>query len=430
MKKYKQFIFEDYNFNPQTNEANFEYSLDGLVHFSEKITWNVESSKYDEEILDRALFALWIMAGISYYKTHLPNKIMIKKGALNHTQADFFNKTYLLGLAQFFYTNRLDWKGIINFEANSENTQEVKNLDGEGYISAIGGGKDSIVAAEILKKVGIKPKTWAVNQAERFTKLVDAMELEIDSVTRKLDPILMQLNANGAYNGHIPITAINGFIGVVMAILLGKKSIVWAIESSTDENNTLWRDLPVNHQYSKTYQFEKEISKYIRTNIAKDIEYFSILRPFTELRIAEIFCKNYFEKYKALFSSCNANFSFNNQDELKWCGKCPKCAFVFIIFSPFLQKANLLELFGGKDIFADEEMKPVIEELLGISGHKPLECVGEIAETRLAVQMAKQTGQYPELEQFVFPMVDYDYRKWAGSSIPQDLLSKLKQQID
>jgi 7-cyano-7-deazaguanine synthase in queuosine biosynthesis len=334
-----------------------------------------------------------------------------------------------LGLAQFFYTNQLDWYDSINFVPKTNEQYFAPPSNGEGAISALGGGKDSIVAAEILKEAKVDTDLWAVNQAERFENLANKMNLKILSVTRKIDPLLLELNGKDAYNGHVPITAINSFIGVVLAILTGKKSVIWAIESSADEINTSWKGLQVNHQYSKSYEFEKEMANYIKKNIAKDLEHYSILRPLTELRISEIFCKNYIDKYNGLFSSCNANFSLNNNDKLNWCGKCPKCAFVFIVFSPFIKKSNLLGLFNGRNIFADEDMKPIIEELLGISGHKPLECVGEIAETRLAINMAKDTGEYPELNQFDFPTVKYDYKKWSSNSIPKELLENIKSNI-
>ena len=430
MNKYSEFIFEKYSFDTNKNEVELHYSLDGELEFTETIRWEVSTKNCDEHILDEALFGLWIMCGISYFKTYLPKKITIKKSGLTKSQAKFFNKIYTHGLAQFFYTNQLEWEEAINFEATKEEVAETATAGGEGCISALGGGKDSIVAAELLKRLGMKPECWSVNQAERFLNLSKKIGTKTHKVTREIDPLLAKLNSEGAYNGHVPITAINSFIGIVLAILLNKKSIIWAIEGTAEEPNTKWKGLDVNHQYSKTLEFEKDMQDYIFQNIAKDIEHYSILRPLTELRIAEVFCNNYLNDYQGLFSSCNANFTIGNDSELRWCGKCPKCAFVFIIFSPFLKKTDLLNLFGGKDIFADEEMAPIIKELLGITGHKPLECVGEIAETRLAVQMAKQSGQYPELSQYNFPEVKYDYRKWLNNSVPKAIDTELKETLE
>ncbi len=430
MSKYSKFIFEDYIFDPKNNSAEFIYSFDGEVFFSEKIAWNIEQSDYNPKILDQALFALWIMAGISYFKAYLPREIILKKGELTKGQKEFFTKTYELGLAQFFYTNKLEWKNSINF-AYSEIENETKLATGNnGSFSAIGGGKDSIVAAEILKKMNIDFECWAINQAERFESISDVVGLRTVSVTRQIDPKLYELNSLDAYNGHVPITAINSFVGVVLAILSGRKSLVWAIESSADEPNTEWKGLSVNHQYSKSLEFENDIITYINKFIATDLEYYSILRPLSELRIAEIFCKNYFNSYRGKFSSCNANFTFGNKEDLKWCGKCPKCVFVFILFSPFLAKKDLLELFGGNDIYADPKLQGSIRELLGIDGHKPLECVGEIAEVRHAVQMAKDGGEYPAANNFEFERPNYDYKKWSTNNIPEPTHSKLKSLLE
>ena len=430
MKKYQAFIFEDYIFDSTTNKAVFRYSLDGELFFTETIAWQVEATDYSPQSLDSALFSLWIMAGISYYKAYLPKKIVISKGSLSKQQKLFFDKIYTNGLAQFFYTNSLDWKGQIDFPLSAAAKNTPIKSNGVGALVALGGGKDSIVAAELLKGVGIDFSCWVVNHGARFGAIADVLGADLVGVSRTIDPNLVRLNELDAYNGHVPITAIVGFIGVVLAILSGKKSLIWAIESSTDEPNLIWRGLPINHQYSKTSMFEKDMAEYIKSNIAQDIEYYSVLRPFSELRIAKIFCENYLDKYKAIFSSCNANFTVGNASKLGWCGKCPKCAFVFTVFSPFTSKIQLMELFGGKNLFADPELKGTFEQLLGIDGHKPLECVGEIAETRTSIAMSKKLGSYPELSSLKFDEPNYDYMSWRDSFMPKKLQEAIRQYLE
>lgn len=428
--RYGSFVFEDYSFDEAKQEASLRYSFDGQLKFEEKISWNVDSTNYNPAILERALFGLWLMSGVSYYKAYVPRSIIIKKGSLDKYQKEFFDQIYLNGLAQFFYTNQIDWKNLIDFPFDKAK-QKLDKLPshGSGSLVAIGGGKDSIVAAELMNCLGGEFDCWSVNQAERFEPIASKLGQNILNVKRSIDPKLIEINAKDAYNGHVPVTAINYFIGVVLGVLTGRQSLVWAIESSTDEPNTTLQGLEVNHQYSKTSFFEERMQHYIGNYIATDIECFSILRPLSELRIAEIFCNNYLEKYQGLYSSCNANFSIGNNRALNWCGKCPKCAFIFTIFSPFLKKEKLLELFGGKDIFADPDMKGTLEELLGIDGHKPLECVGEIAEVRAAVDMARRSGRYPELAQFDFELKDFDYKSWGPNSIPASIESKLQEII-
>lgn len=428
--KYSAFIFEDYSFDKSRNTIIMNYSFDGQLHFEERITWQVDATNYNEDVLERVLYSLWLMCGISYYKAYVPPKIIIKKGSISKAQKDFFDETYIQGLAQFFYTNSIDWQGIVDFPFDAKvKIKKPEKTNSEGTLVSIGGGKDSIVAAEVIKSVDNEFDCWSVNQAKRFKPIAQKLQSNMLSVTRTIDPLLLELNSKDALSGHVPITAINSFIGLALAVLLGKQRMAWAIESSTDEPNTTWRGLEVNHQYSKTSHFERAMQNYIREFIAEDLEYFSALRSVTELRIAEIFCKNYLDKYQGLFSSCNANFTIGKNDELAWCGKCPKCAFVFTLFAPFLNKDKLIAIFAGNNIFADPGMQGTLEELIGINGHKPLECVGEIAEVRKAMELAKKTGQYPELDQFSYPFEDFDYKKWGPNSIPSDIEPRIKKFI-
>ena len=234
LNKFDKFIFKDYVFDPATNTVELKYSLDNEIDFTEVISWNIEAVSYNPEILERALFALWIMAGVSYYKTYLPKEIVIERGGLTESQKIFFSKTYQLGLAQFFYTNQLDWEGVINFKSDSVESINELSTGNSGSLSALGGGKDSIVAAELMNLMGIEFDCWAVNQAERFVGISESIGAKTFSVTRRLDGKLAKLNGVDAYNGHVPITAINSFIGeegpdhdkiFEMSVFLNKK--IW-----------------------------------------------------------------------------------------------------------------------------------------------------------------------------------------------------------
>ena len=89
-----------------------------------------------------------------------------------------------------------------------------------------------------------------------------------------------------------------------------------------------------------------------------------------------------------------------------------------------------MELFGGKNLFADPELKGTFEQLLGIDGHKPLECVGEIAETRTAIAMSKKLGSYPELSSLKFDEPNYDYMSWRDSFMPKKLQEAIRQYLE
>ncbi len=287
-------------------------------------------------------------------------------------------------------------------------------------IVPIGGGKDSLTTAGILASSNQQFTSWTINHAEQLKPQIDQIGKSHLQVERTLDSKLKDLNAKGAYNGHVPISAYLAFASVVSAILTGNRHIALSNESSAGEGNLDYQEISVNHQYSKTLEFERDFQEYVRLNISPDIHYFSFLRPLSELRIAELFTTNWLEQYQGTFSSCNRNFSLSHKEGLTWCGECPKCAFVYLIFAPFAPKVDLMELFNGENLFEKPDLDHTYRELLGIEGHKPFECVGEIQECREAMVMARGTGNYPELERFEFPDPEYDYKHLSVHAMPEE----------
>jgi hypothetical protein len=175
----------------------------------------------------------------------------------------------------------------------------------------------------------------------------------------------------------------------------------------------------INHQYSKSSEFEADYQAHLQRNFGKTMRYYSLLRPFSELRIAQLFAERGFAKYKDVFSSCNRAYTHDSH-ELFWCGECPKCAFVFLALAPFVERAELESLWHGKNLLLDPELEDTYRGLLGIKGDKPLECVGEVKECRAAMQMAQKT--YPELAKYTFELPeDYDYRNLGPNLIPDDI---------
>ncbi len=443
---FRSFIFESYHFAPEIKKLTLKYSFDSDIFFEEEFVFNFEfAPDYSEEALNNAFFGLFVMAGISYFKAALPPEMEFKTGGLNPKQKDFFEKVYLHGLGEFFFQNDINPTDKINFVSeitNSKhqisNNSEIKNsafrVPHSEIVVPIGGGKDSITTAEILKSKNIKFETWSVGNNNLINNCCKKIGVPHLKVHRKIAPELLELNKKGALNGHVPISAILAFLSVITAILRGRKNIAFSNESSANQGNTEFRGVKINHQYSKTLEFEKDFQNYVQKFIAPDIHYFSFLRPLTELKIAQIFCQNFLEKYRDNFSSCNRNFHISNSKSqitnyicnLKsamkkqfWCGKCPKCAFVFVIFSPFCDRKKLIDLFG-KNLFIDSELAETFDELLGNKGIKPFECVGEIEEVQTALVMAKNSGNWPELEKFKIPETNFDLNTWNKHAMPTE----------
>lgn len=423
MSKYSSFIFKKYDFDAAGKQLTLDYSYDDELNFSEVYRFDFDYVDYDPAVLDRAINNLFFMAGVSYYKAYLAPSIDVHYGALDQHHADFFAKTYQRGLGEFFYVNQLDPRHEITFPVTG--AMDVLQSSGNGSLVGLGGGKDSLVSIELLREQD-DITTWTVGHQLQMQPLVDATGLPHVQVERVWDSQLSELNAVGAYNGHVPISAILACAGTVAAVLRGKRDIVVSNERSADEPTLEYQGVQINHQYSKSSEFEKDFQELLVRDFGDSIRYYSLLRPLSELRIAELFAGMAFEKYKAVFSSCNRAFT-KASNEMFWCGECPKCAFVFLILTPFIERQQLEEVFG-KNVLLDPALEPTYRQLLGIEGDKPLECIGEIQESRTAMTMAATI--YPELLKYQFELnPEYDYRAPGEHSIPSEVYESVADRL-
>ena len=241
-----------------------------------------------------------------------------------------------------------------------------------GALIPIGGGKDSCVTSELLKEEKDNNLCLIIGGKEPSIKTAEiaGYKNKIVYVKRNIDKKLLELNKQGFLNGHTPFSALLAFLSYLIAYLTGKKYVTLSNESSANESNV--EGEKINHQYSKSYEFEQDFREYADKYLKADVEYFSMLRPLNELQIAMLFAKN--EKYHKIFRSCNVG---SKSIPWKWCGNCPKCLFVYIILSPFLYKNKLIEIFN-EDLFEKENLLETFIELCGYGKTKPFECVRNI----------------------------------------------------
>lgn len=419
--KYHQFIFEDYSFDAPTRRLELQYSFDGVIRFTEKYQFDFEYVDYDPALLDRAIQNLFFMAGVSYFKCYLAPEIVIKKGQLDKQSAAFFSKTYQRGLGEFFFVNKLDPHTLVTFPTTTDHLEVPQsNTVNEGLLIGIGGGKDSLVSVELLRDKMDNLATWSMDHQSQLKPLIDRIGLPHYWVSREWDRKLLELNNTGAYNGHVPISAIIACVGTVTAILSGKRDVVVSNEQSANEPTLHYQGIDINHQYSKSQEFERDYQGLLAHTLGEHIRYYSLLRPLSEVRIADIFAHVGFDKYHDVFSSCNRAFT-HDSDHMFWDGKCPKCAFVFLALTPFIAPDKLEALFSGKNLLKEPELKTTYLQLLGIEGDKPLECVGEVKESRAAMRVASQI--HPELADIYHYELpeDYDYKKLGSHEIPGEV---------
>ncbi|WP_417585236.1 hypothetical protein [Pelagibacterium sp.] len=374
------FIIDPPLFDPVTGEAKFSYQL-GEHAFVETLRFSTDG--LDATRSNTAAFSILLqlaaaVLGVSYFKLRAPFEIDATALALSQAQQAFVLDVYENGLGEFYARNALKRFGRLSLSSSAPQEEEVPPMLPNRALVLIGGGKDSLVSVQLLESAGTEMSLFAVNPKGPILSSVERSGLPFIAVERILDPGMIALGQQpGYYNGHVPSTAINSMIAALASLLYGYGEIVLSNERSASEGNIEFDGRQANHQYSKSIDFERAIRDVLFTATAGSLEYFSLLRPYSEARIAALFARSL--RYDDVFSSCNRNFRLSGYGGPLWCGKCPKCHFVFLIFAPHMDKTRLTKIFD-QDVLDNADNIPAYSELTGLSGHKPWECVGEILE--------------------------------------------------
>jgi len=391
------FRFSACRYDPASGEAVLCYEVDGR-ELVEKIVfpwaqWPLDAAR--QAAFYRALELLHLVAGTSYYKAGLAVRIDTGESRVDEEMAGFLNALYLNGLAEFAYVNGLDLSDLIEFRANSAAGPGATGLSGDAAaqpvdlparaLVAMGGGKDSLVCLQMLKEAGVEVQPACVGGSALIGETVRATGLPLIRIRRQLSAELAAMNRAGAWNGHVPVTAIHSAILLCAGLLYGYRYIVFANEASASEATLEdGQGREINHQYSKSLAFEKAFAGMVARHVTAGIEYFSLLRPFSELAIAERFSQ--MSGLHGVFSSCNRNFHQDGPHiARRWCLECPKCRFAALALAPFMSPPELVAI-QGADLLDDETQLDGFKALCGLGAPKPFECVGSVAESRAAIK--------------------------------------------
>lgn len=410
--KYPSFYYKDFKVEEDREQYRlvFHFSIPELKDFLPSISIDKKGVvNHDIEYIKYLAFHIGLIELISYWKCTCSPSVIIEAGTIDEDQIKWFLKLYYYGLGEFFYRNGInltidDFMNIIN--SGEELSKPAIIYKGEGNLIAVGGGKDSAIALELLKNMD--NTCFMINPKEPGIECISiAGYNEYIKITRTIDKNLLELNKGGYLNGHTPFSALIAFVSYLCAYLSNRKFIVLSNEGSANEETVI--GTKINHQYSKTYEFEKDFNEYATKYLGNNIKYFSLLRCLNEVQIGLLFA--HYEKYHHVFKSCNVG---SKTIPWHWCGKCPKCLFVYIILSPFIAKEKMISIFGC-DMYEDRELLPILLELLGYAETKPFECVGTYGEVRYAVSLAiEKRDNLPYLLQYYkdnYPMeTDVDYR--------------------
>jgi UDP-N-acetylmuramoylalanine--D-glutamate ligase len=389
------FVFDKYVLNRAGRSVSFFYRLERTaagtepIAFEEKISFpekKINWDKVNEELLNRLLFDLHLALGVSYYKTYCPEKIVLEHGSLSSDEAAFWNKLYTKGLGEFFYKNKIDFRGLIRFPVDKKKTPAAVRVElKERCLLPWGGGKESIVSGEKLKALGHDFALISLGDSEAQQDTAQVINKSRFIFERRLDKGLFALNKEGAMNGHVPISSIYSFVALLAAVLYDYKYVVFSNEASANFGNVEYLGNEINHQYSKSLEFENDLRDHLARSLSPDLDYFSLLRPYSEFRIAAEFVSH--PEYFSSFVSCNRQYALNQAARARWCGRCPKCAFVFSQLAAYLPKETVVAIFN-KDLFADAALLPLFQELWGEKRFKPFECVGDAKEVSAALAIA------------------------------------------
>ena len=394
--------FSTFTFEAQTVKCEngtlflaFDFNLDDRYHF--RPTLEIPARPFfdwesiSEEQLQALAFQIGMTELVSYWKIACPKRVVVKPFALTESQKTFWKKLYYNGLGEFLYLNSItvSESELMEIELpqlpiDSMPSHVLRRNDIGSSISfeekvlvPVGGGKDSVVTLECLRNempvipLIVNPRGATLN----CVKTAGYKEHEFIVINRTLDPTMLQLNAEGYLNGHTPFSALLAFISILVAF--GSRSKYIALSNENSANESTVPGTNINHQYSKSIEFESDFRNYVAENLSDEVQYFSFLRPLSELQIAKLFSQC--EAYHLVFRSCNVGSKTDS-----WCGHCPKCLFTWIILSPFLSREKLTAIFG-KDLMADESLRPILEELNGTAAVKPFECVGTVEEVRACI---------------------------------------------
>lgn len=392
--EYPHFSYDGYSWSHRDSKLlfSFEYSIADhsfkhKVHIS-----NVSASLYktlDKKALKQYCFQLGLFESLSYWKLTASPTYQCHADYLSLEQKKWWYKLILKGMGEYFFVNNIDFteKDFLTIESSEEKSkkphlQQKQNTPSQpSLLLPIGGGKDSATTIGLLQQhTDLSLTALLINPTQAAIEVTQVAKLDCIQVTRTFDPLLFALTSQGYLNGHIPISSVIAMISCVVGYIFGHTHVVLANESSANEGNVLFKGQEINHQYSKTFEFETDFQKYSQNYFPATPFYFSFLRPLNELQIGKLFSQ--YPLFHPKFKSCN-----RGSKENKWCCKCSKCLFAWCMLYPFFETDQLSQLFG-ENLYKNPALWPVLTSLVKKNEGKPFDCVGTKEETLVSLYLA------------------------------------------
>jgi UDP-N-acetyl-alpha-D-muramoyl-L-alanyl-L-glutamate epimerase len=388
-----RFRYDGFAIDPVESTVTCRYGT-GNRSFTECFEF-APGGDWDDPAAVAAARILYLLAGVSYYKTSAAPLIDLGELPTSAAERDFLYDFYVNGLGEFAYRNGLDLRGL---RVEGPEAGQVAPVDfapepGRPLIP-FGGGIDSIVTVASLAAEHPDAALCVVEPpGRRFAAIEDAAAvtgLPVTRITRTIDPSVRRSAELGFLNGHVPVTAVISAAALVAAVLERRDAVVLSNEWSASVPTVVPEGLAVNHQWSKSEAFEQSFGALVQSTFGPRLSVFSYLRPRTELWVAQQFAG--LTPYHRAFRSCNRAFHQDPAQRLDhWCGECDKCCFVDLVLAPFMQRSDLEAVFAGDEPLQNPDNEDRFRTLLGLGpGVKPFECVGDTDECRAALVLTVQ----------------------------------------
>lgn len=392
-RRAERFRYQGFEIDPESGVLSCSYAVNDRL-FTERITFEARGDAWNSPAAVAAARLVYLVAGVSYYKTAAPLVIDMGDTALTDHERAFLLDYYRHGLAEYAYRNEIDLDTIaVEATTRVPTAVGLPSATTGRPLVPFGGGIDSIVVADQTRRSFADTSLFVVSKAGDTFAAIEASAavtgLPVLRAERDVDPQVLQSRALGFLNGHVPVTAIISAIAVAAAVLDGRDAVVMSNEWSASSATVEVDGRSINHQWSKSYDFERLFRALIEESI-QGLSYFSAIRPYSELWVAERFAA--LPEYHFAFRSCNRAFHIDPAERLDtWCGTCDKCCFIDLILAPFIDAERLAKIFDGREPLANAALRDKFRSLLGDESLvKPFECVGDADECRVAVVMAAE----------------------------------------
>ena len=444
-KRYPVFYYHDFAIIESDDELDvqFDFEIEGLSHFNPEfiLTKPAGGATYANlRTVREAAFSLGLMELISYWKLTCAPTVIVECGQLDSDQTAWWKNLYYNGLGEFFYKNNIaaDPETFMDLRSTGEQiTGHVDQRRFSGNLIPVGGGKNSLVSLKLLSGRKEENHAFIINHVMAAVHSAQAAGYQGEQLIiaeRNIDIRMLEFNKTGFLNGHTPFSALCAFAASLTAVIYGIQNICLSNEASA--NDYAITGCKVNHQYSRTFAFEREFKRYMDAYITPEVHYFSLLRPLTELQTAGLFSG--MEEYHSVFCSCNTG-----KKEGRWCGHCAKCLYVCVMLSAYLSDDRLVSIFGT-DMLNDAGMQEVLDQLTGIQDNNPAGCAGTQEEVNTAIAMSirnhERNGEaLPALYQNYTQTSYYEYYRnkevdWtqfnSENLVPEEYQNLLKQWLE